>query len=498
MLTFKSFALTSAMVVLMGGTAHAALTADQVWQSWKDAAASVGLQVTAATEASADGVLTLNGVRLGPMGAPDALTISDIVMTTESDGSVTIVPGAAIGMDGGEEGSLAVTHEGLVLSASEGEGGALVYDFSADRLDMAVKSSYEGFSFDETPAQRVTNDFNVSFEALAGTYSDTPGANRAFTLDLEAATAAYDTLSDDPNMKMKTTSASTTSDVVLGFELVLPATADMAALNTPGDFGRALSDGLSIGFTLDQGASTGSAAQEDEFMPYTAEISAQGGTAAFALSKDGVSLTSSGEGFLADVTTPAVPAPIQVSSGPVVMSFLSPVLPGPAGDYGVELRLSQFTLSDSVWGLFDPNGALAREPFDLAVDVSGVGSFDWIGMMEADTTGAMPPMPAPETLNITELALKVAGAAASATGAFTFDNSMGMPMPLGSADVSVTGANALIDGLIATGLITEDDAMGARMMMGMFMVPGAEPDSLTSKVEMKEGFAVFVNGQQIQ
>ncbi len=71
-------------------------------------------------------------------------------------------------------------------------------------------------------------------------------------------------------------------------------------------------------------------------------------------------------------------------------------------------------------------------------------------------------------------------------------------MPLGSADVSVSGANALIDGLIATGLITEDDAMGARMMMGMFMVPGAEPDSLTSKIEAKEGFAIFVNGQQIQ
>lgn len=56
---------------------------------------------------------------------------------------------------------------------------------------------------------------------------------------------------------------------------------------------------------------------------------------------------------------------------------------------------------------------------------------------------------------------------------------MGFPAPLGEANVTVTGANALIDGLIATGLITEDDAMGARMMMGMFMVPSGD-DSLTS------------------
>jgi hypothetical protein len=40
--------------------------------------------------------------------------------------------------------------------------------------------------------------------------------------------------------------------------------------------------------------------------------------------------------------------------------------------------------------------------------------------------------------------------------------------------------------------------MGARMMMGMFMAPGAGPDELTSKIEAKEGFAIFVNGQQIQ
>jgi hypothetical protein len=83
------------------------------------------------------------------------------------------------------------------------------------------------------------------------------------------------------------------------------------------------------------------------------------------------------------------------------------------------------------------------------------------------------------------------------TGAFTFDNSMGIPMPLGEANVTVTGANALIDGLIATGLLSEDDAMGARMMMGMFMVPGANADELTSKIEAKEGMQILVNGQPL-
>ncbi len=86
-----------AFVILMGGTAHAALTADQVWQSWKDAGASVGLEVTAATENSDSGTLTLNGVSVA-MAGMSGVTISDMVLTEAGDGSVTIVPGADIGM----------------------------------------------------------------------------------------------------------------------------------------------------------------------------------------------------------------------------------------------------------------------------------------------------------------------------------------------------------------------------------------------------------------
>jgi hypothetical protein len=90
----------------------------------------------------------------------------------------------------------------------------------------------------------------------------------------------------------------------------------------------------------------------------------------------------------------------------------------------------------------------------------------------------------------------VLGAALTSTGAFTFDNSMGFPMPLGEATVDVTGANQLIQGLIATGLLAEEDAMGAQMMMGMFMVPSGD-DALTSKIEVKEGMQILVNGQPL-
>ncbi len=73
------------LVLLMGGTAHAALTADQVWQSWKDACAMVGLEVKAATENKDGGTLTLNGVSVAPAGM-SGITISDMTMTEPRTG----------------------------------------------------------------------------------------------------------------------------------------------------------------------------------------------------------------------------------------------------------------------------------------------------------------------------------------------------------------------------------------------------------------------------
>ena len=68
MFRMNAYLAAPAFALLMSGTAHAALTADQVWQSWKDAGAMVGLTISAATENNSGGVLTLNGVSIAPEG----------------------------------------------------------------------------------------------------------------------------------------------------------------------------------------------------------------------------------------------------------------------------------------------------------------------------------------------------------------------------------------------------------------------------------------------
>ena len=497
MFRMNSYLAAPALAFLLSGTAHAALTADQVWQSWKDAGALVGLTISAATENNSGGVLTLNGVSIAPEGMA-GLTISDMTLTEQSDGSVAIAPGADIGMamTGDTEGSVKLTHDGLTITAREADGG-MAYDYAAAKLDVVYDTTYPGMSFDGSEAPTVTSSGNVGFSNLSGSYSDTPGTNRVFGFDIKADLLAYTTNLDDPGMEMKQTSTSETAGIEMSMDLALPSTIALAAIASPADFATALNEGLSVNLSTKQGESNGSMKQESAFMPMDLVIGAGGGEGTLVFNKDTFSVKSSGTGLNIESGAGMLPVPVKVTSGPMQFDMTTPVIANEAaGDYSFVLKLADFSLNEEAWALFDPNAALKRDAAQIAIDISGKTTMDLPALVASEETG-VPYVPALESLNITELGLSVAGAALAGTGAFTFDNSMGIPMPLGEANITVTGANALIDGLIATGLMAEEDAMGARMMMGMFMVPGANPDELTSKIEAKEGMQILVNGQPL-
>ena len=72
-----------------------------------------------------------------------------------------------------------------------------------------------------------------------------------------------------------------------------------------------------------------------------------------------------------------------------------------------------------------------------------------------------------------------------------------MPEPTGKIDVTITGVNKLVDNLIALGLLPSDEAMGFRMMLGLFTRPGGAPDMVTSAIEFRDG-GIFANGMPLQ
>ena len=272
MFRMTSYLAAPTFVLLMGSTASFALTAEEVWQSWKDAGALAGLEVTAATENLDGGVLTLNGVSIAPAGM-SGVTISDMVMTDQGDGSVTIEPGADIGMqfDGDMTGSANIVHEGLTLVARDAEGG-VAYDFTADKLDVVYDTSAPGVSFDGSEAAPVASSGTVGFAGLTGSYSDVSVTNRTFGLALAAEALVYNTAMDDPGLELKQTTTSETEGVELAFQFVLPSTISLGDVQTAADFKTALDEGLAVSFTSKQGTSAGTMEQESPFLPMTMAI----------------------------------------------------------------------------------------------------------------------------------------------------------------------------------------------------------------------------------
>jgi hypothetical protein len=171
-------------------------------------------------------------------------------------------------------------------------------------------------------------------------------------------------------------------------------------------------------------------------------------------------------------------------------------------DFAFLTKLVDFTVSEDIWGLFDPAGSLSREPATVIVDLKGTGFWTQDIMdPEVQMEGVEPPGEL-HSLDLTQVLAKGAGAEVSAAGGLTFDNADtvtfgGMPRPDGTITLGIKGVNQLVDNLIALGILSEDDAMGFRMGLAMFARPGAGPDELTSEIEFKDG-GLFANGQQLQ
>jgi len=175
-------------------------------------------------------------------------------------------------------------------------------------------------------------------------------------------------------------------------------------------------------------------------------------------------------------------------------------------DFGMTYALRGFEMDDMLWGMFDPTGALPRDPATVAIDLEGTGklAIDFtdpdVDKMLADIDG---PIGELETLSLKSLELDLVGARVTGDGAFTFDNSDletfdGMPRPKGALNFELVGIDGLMSTLSSMGLLPPEQAMGARMMMGLFARPGDGPDTLTSTIEVTDDGQVLANGQRIR
>jgi hypothetical protein len=229
------------------------------------------------------------------------------------------------------------------------------------------------------------------------------------------------------------------------------------------------------------------------------------GTMSYSVGPNGLGYEITASDVSADLTSSEMPFPFRFSATSYGFALTSPLVPTDAPvPFKLALDLSGLTVNEEIWAMVDPMATLPRDPATIKLDISGAAQLD-VALMDAEQAQALamkPGFPGKiENLSLNALTIDAVGLNVNGSGEFTFDNAdtttfPGMPRPDGMVTINVTGANALIDNLIAMGLIPADQAMMPRMMLGMFAKPVGE-DALQSVIEVKDG-QVLANGQRIR
>ena len=484
----------SLAALLCSTAAQADVTAAEVWQAWVDYSASMGQTVeTGGQDQSGDTLVITDAVFRGSQ--PDgsfSLTVPEIRLR-ETGGTVEITMSEEMPMiaestgEDGEKVSMAMmlTHEGLVTVAS-GTPGDMTYDLTAPAI---------GFEMGDMTVDGVPVDMTLSatLRDTTAQYRATEGDAQRITSEMTGAALDFAMAVTDPEEGGTFQIEGSLADLAGQSDLTTPE-----GMN-PDDMAAALNAGLAMtgGFRYGEGAYRMNFA--DGGQTVNAEVRAQGGTIDAALSQEGLRYAVAGTGTEVAAEVSDLPFPVNLSVAETGFTFQMPLSAGENAPFGMALRLVDLVVSEEIWAMVDPGAQLPREPATLILDLSGRAD------VTADLTDpAVGEMTAPpgelRSLDLNQLQLTVAGAELTGQGALTFDNSdlsMGFPKPTGAVDLALTGGNALLDRLVAMGMLPEDQAMGARMMLGLFAVPTG-PDSLSSKIEFRDDGGIYANGQRIQ
>lgn len=495
---------TALALILFCTGAQAQVTPEEVWESWQALTTGAGQELAVGSATRNGDTLEVKGLVLtfkDETGGNLAANIDTMNFKDLGDGTVQVtmaesypialtIPADSEG--GPTEVKVTVSQPGMTIIAG-GSATETSYDFTAPSVTVKLDEVK-----DET-GKPVDATADIVMSEMTGKYLV------AKTGDVSALDSSYTAKSMVINISGKDTETST--DVKATFSI-----ADVAG-TSKGNFLGAdmmanMAAALNAGFTVDSnftfGAMTFTADTVDAAGPSKVSGNASGGGFTLAMDKARVNYGTTLNGASFTVSSADIPFPqVTVAFGESAFNVLLPASKSDTPqDFAFLTKLVDLTVSDEVWGMFDPSGTLSREPATIILDAKGTGFWKQDIMdPNAQMDGAEPPGEL-TSLDLTQVLVKAAGAEVGATGALTFDNTdlvtfQGMPAPTGTIEVSIKGVNTLIDNLIAIGILPEEDAMGARMMLGMFARPGAGPDELTSTLEFKDkGF--FANGQQLQ
>jgi hypothetical protein len=494
---FKALAGTAGLA-LLSGPAFADVTAQDVWANWQSYMQEFGYELSSSENASG-GQLVISDLVM-TMDVPEedgstSATIGEMTFVENGDGSVAITLSNDVAMnfafDDGIEDVVAkmIMHHEALTSTASGTADAITYDYSAGSITLQLAKL-------EVDGEEITDlDAEVTFSGIAGTsqisVGDTVVSKDAMTADnLKVVILGKDPETGDDidiALTMDGLQGSSDGNMPLGSLTGAPTAMFGEGLDLLGKFSM---KGVAM-----------TAAFESEEGPSQVNVSTGPGAVDLEMSEALIAYSGQVADMALSVSAPDVPLPIDVSFGELGYGFNMPLQASEEEqDFALSLDFVDIGLSDFIWDMFDPGTVLPRDAASLIVDLTGKATvFEDIVTLDEDLE-EVPGEINSVTLNALELS--AAGAEVTGTGNFTFDNTDlvsfdGFPRPEGAIDLNINGINGLMDKLISMGLLPQEQAMPARMMLGMFSVAVGE-DQLTSRIEVNEQGHVLANGQRLK
>ena len=497
-------------VALAAQTAAADLTPAEVWADWQQYLQGMGYTVTS-QESTSGGDLTVSGLNI-TMAFPEGegemmMDLGTIRFEGQGDGTVAVVMADSmpISMDiappdgQGAPGKMTMTlvQSGHSMIAS-GSPEAMTTTYNAESLGIQVTDlNVEGMAMGpdkfrmNMTANGVNNTTVMTDEGALRGY-DQMGSAQGVTFDFFAAPP------DEPGEVaaqggMQSVSYTTTGKI--------PSSGMNAA-----DMSQMIAAGFDIKGTFTYGAgNTNINVNDPQAGPTSATTSSDGGTLTVNMGAGGLGYDVAQDNTQLSMTLPDLPFPIDMSMARSAFNLMIPVgTSDEPQDFAFGMTMQDFVMSNMIWGIFDPTSQLPRDPATIALDLTGQAKMfiDFFNPESAELMATQAPGEL-QSLKLNDLTIDLAGARLDGVGDFAFDNTdtttfPGMPKPVGAVDLSLVGGNALLDTLVNMGLVPQDQAMGARMMMGLFAVPGDAPDTLSSKIEFTQDGQILANGQRIQ
>ncbi|MDP0930324.1 DUF2125 domain-containing protein [Paracoccus onubensis] len=542
----RTLASSAIALIVAAGPALAELTPAQVWDNLSGYYTSMGYEVTVGSQDETDGNLSLTDVVFtSEIDQPDAATsvsatvpkitleqTDDAKVRTVFDGEMTVESTTDVPDQEPMSFRLVMTapENEMISSGTEND---MLHEFDFPTLESKL---YFGSA---------TPDADSGEAPVTLTLTESTGQYR--TVHAENQEITYEMVSKGLDVALNVTEPPAEDGTSGNGKVTGQAHVDgvtfTGTTSIPGDIknlAERLDLALNAGFVAQGKAELGKMNgdmtfegmdENDQPQSGDAKFNAESSDLTFAMSKEGLTYGGNSGATEVEANFAQLPFPITYSIDKASGEATFPVSKGEdAQPFALKYELAGVKLADAIWDQFDPGKELPRDPANLKLDLTGEAVvkndlFDpaFAQKLEAQAadpatddpatddpaaegeapdataeTSTPPTVPfEPRSLKINEVVLQAVGADANLTGDLTFAD-LEQP-PVGVIEGDFKGINALLDKLVAMGIVPQDQLMGARMMLAMFAQPAeGDPDHLQTKIEFKEGGSIFANGQQVK